>query len=409
MVPSWIPYACAFAAALIVALLVTPLARIIAIKVDAVDYPGVRRINKQPIPRMGGIAVFAAIVAAFLVQYVGTVYFGWDTILSPSEHLVGINYHMLAVAFCVIFLTGIIDDKFHLKPKQKLLGQVLAACVAVAGGLVVGAVVNPLAEMEFVDLGWIAYPLTVIYLVAYTNIFNLIDGLDGLASGIACISGFTMFVLSVLAGRADAATLSIALVGATLGFLRYNFNPASIFLGDSGSLLLGFTLGVVSLLSVTRVAGVTTVIVPLVIAGMPIIDTFFAIIRRFRAGVSIGHADRGHIHHRLLDEGFNQKRAVLTMYAWTALLCLGTFIMTQVGVAARIAIFVTLILGSAAFAFHLHLFEPVLLHHYNKNTGEDELVDPASPEFAEEHSKFVEQHHLERLQAEGTLRNTKKD
>lgn len=395
---AWVPYACVFLAALFTSLFLTPYAGKIAWKLDAVDYPSARRINTQPIPRMGGLAVFCAIVAAFIVQYVGTTSFGWETVLSPSLHLSGINYRMLAASFFIIFFTGLLDDNVHLKPLQKLFGQVLAASIAVAGGLVIGSVINPFAHGGFINLGWIAYPVTVVYLVAYINIFNLIDGLDGLASGIACIAGFTMFVLAVLAGRPDAATLAISLVGATLGFLRYNFNPASIFLGDSGSLLLGFTLGVVSLLSVTRIAGLTTVIVPLVIAGMPIIDTFSAIIRRFRAGVSIGHADRGHIHHRLLSEGFDQKRAVLTMYAWTGLLCLGTMLMTQVSVGPRIAIFLVLIVGSAAFAFHLHLFEPVLLHHYNKHTGKDELVTPDNPEFAEEHEKFVEEHHLERLE-----------
>jgi UDP-GlcNAc:undecaprenyl-phosphate GlcNAc-1-phosphate transferase len=400
MVATWVPYVCVFVTSLLIALGATPLASKIAWKLDAVDYPGARRINCKPIPRMGGIAVFSAIVAAFVIEYVGTKVFEWQTILVPSMHLTGINYHILAASFFIIFLTGLLDDKFHLKPLQKFAGQVIAASLAVWGGLVPGSIVNPMDPATLLDLGWLAYPVTVVYLVSYVNIFNLIDGLDGLASGISCISGFTMFVLAMLAGRADAATLAIALVGATLGFLRYNFNPASIFLGDSGSLLLGFTLGVVSLLSVTRVAGITTVIVPLVIAGMPILDTLSAIIRRYRAGVSIGHADRGHIHHRLLAEGFDQKKAVLTMYAWTGLLCLGTLVMVQVPLGPRIAIFVALMLGTIAFAWRLRLFEPVLLHHLNKNTGEDELISPDSPDFEQEHARFVEEHRLEqRLEA----------
>ena len=265
--------------------------------------------------------------------------------------------------------------------------------------MVIGVIVNPFTEGAL-QLGPLAYPITVLYLVAYVNIFNLIDGLDGLASGIACISGFTMFVLSVMAHRMDAASLSIALVGATLGFLRYNFHPASIFLGDSGSLLLGYTLGIVSLLSVTRVAGLTTIIVPLVIAGIPIIDTFSAIVRRKRAHVSIGQADRGHIHHRLIDEGFDQRQAVLLMYGWSALLCLGTFVMTQVSVIPRIVIFTSLFVASAVIAMKLHLFRPVLLHHMNPETGDDELVSPQDPEFKQEEEKLLEEeekrhmHHL---------------
>ena len=302
------------------------------------------------------------------------------------------SYQMLVVGFCVIFLTGVLDDIFQLKPLQKLLGQVIAAAVAVAGGLVIGTIVNPLTG-DALELSWVAYPITVIYLVSYVNIFNLIDGLDGLASGIACIAGVTMFTLSVMAGRMDAASLAIALAGSTLGFLRYNFNPASIFLGDSGSLLLGYALGAVSLLSVTRVAGLTTIIVPLVIAGIPIIDTFSAIVRRRRAHVSIGSADRGHIHHRLIDEGFDQLQAVLLMYAWTAALCLGTFVMTQVGVIPRIAIFCLLLALSGGLAARLHLFRPVLLHHRNSQTGDDELVCPQDAAFDQEERKFERTHH----------------
>ncbi|MCH4084363.1 MAG: undecaprenyl/decaprenyl-phosphate alpha-N-acetylglucosaminyl 1-phosphate transferase [Olsenella sp.] len=387
----WVPYLCLFLAALFAALLTTPLARRIAWKVNAVDYPDKRRINKVPIPRMGGIAVFLGIVAAFVVQYLGTKFLNWPMILSPAPHLQNVNYRLLALGFVAIFVTGLLDDVFQLKPLQKLAGQIVAALIAVASGVVIGVIVNPATEGAFY-LGIWTYPITVIYLVAYVNIFNLIDGLDGLASGLACIASLTMFALSIMSGRTDAAALAIALSGSTLGFLRYNFNPASIFLGDSGSLLLGYTLGVVSMLSVTRVAGLTTIIVPLVIAGIPIIDTFSAIVRRKRAHVSIGQADRGHIHHRLIAEGFNQRQAVLLMYAWTALLCLGTFAMTQVSVIPRIGIFAVLLIISAVIAARLHLFRPVLLHHTDPSTGQDELVCPQDPEFEQEKEKFEESH-----------------
>mgnify|MGYP000985513653 FL=1 len=388
----WMPYLCLFVTALLVALVATPLAGRIAWKVGAVDYPNKRRINRRPIPRMGGIAVFLGIIAAFVIQYLGTTRLDWPVVLTPAPHFASMSYQMLVVGFCVIFLTRVLDDIFQLKPLQKLLGQVIAAAVAVAGGLVIGTIVNPLTG-DALELSWVAYPITVIYLVSYVNIFNLIDGLDGLASGIACIAGVTMFTLSVMAGRMDAASLAIALAGSTLGFLRYNFNPASIFLGDSGSLLLGYALGAVSLLSVTRVAGLTTIIVPLVIAGIPIIDTFSAIVRRRRAHVSIGSADRGHIHHRLIDEGFDQLQAVLLMYAWTAALCLGTFVMTQVGVIPRIAIFCLLLALSGGLAARLHLFRPVLLHHRNSQTGDDELVCPQDAAFDQEERKFERTHH----------------
>ena len=382
MVPNWLPYLCLFVASLVATLATTPLARRIAVRVGAVDYPNARRINKTPIPRMGGIAIFCGIVAAFVVQYLGTTYLRWPVVLVPSPRL-EVNYWLLVLAFLVIFATGLLDDRYSLKPLQKLAGQVLAAVLAVVGGLVIGDISNPLGG-PFVSLGWLAYPVTVIYLVAYTNIINLIDGLDGLAAGISALASLTMFVLSVLAGRLDAAALAIAVVGSSLGFLRYNFHPASIFMGDSGALTLGFALGAVSLLSVTRFAGLTTIIVPLVIAAVPIIDTFSAIVRRLRGHVSIGHADRGHIHHRLMAEGFDQRQAVLLMYVWTALLCVGSLVMTQVDTIPRIVIFVLLLVASFAFAWHLRLFEPVLLHHYDPKTGEDELVTPADDAFEEE-------------------------
>ena len=384
------PYAWLFLIAFAVAYVTTPLARKIAWRVDAVDYPGKRRINRKPIPRMGGIAVFAGVAVAIAIQWFGSIHLGWPSDIEPSPHL-HVNYWAIVLACITIFVTGLIDDKYSLKPKQKLLGQLAAAIIAVCGGLVIGVIVNPFTN-ELIDLGWFAYPLTVIYLVAYSNIINLIDGLDGLATGISCISSITMFALSMMAGRYDAATLSIAVAGATLAFLRYNFNPASIFLGDSGALFLGFALGTVSLLSVTRIAGLTTIIVPLVIAGIPIIDTFSAIVRRSRAHVSIGHADRRHIHHRLMEEGFDQRQAVLLIYAWTALLCVGSFAMTQVSVWPRIFIFIILVLSSTFFAINLKLFQPVLLHHRNPETGDDELVGPQHPAFKAEEAKFEEEH-----------------
>ena len=202
-----------------------------------------------------------------------------------------------------------------------------------------------------------------------------------------------MFVLAILAGRFDAAALAIAVAGSSLGFLKHNFNPASVFMGDSGALTLGFALGTTSLLSVTRVAGLTTIIVPLVIAGIPIIDTFSAIVRRTRAGVSIGHADRGHIHHRLLEEGFDQRQTVLLIYAWTALLCGGSLVMTQVQTIPRIAIFLLLLAMSLMFSMHLRLFDPVLLHYYDPKTGDDRLVTPQDEAFDKAADQFDEEHH----------------
>lgn len=387
---------CLFFIAFVTVLALTPLAKIIAHKLGAIDYPGKRRVNKKPIPRMGGVAVFTGIFLTLLIHYLGILAHLWPSVFLPSEVFQYINYPLIMLGMICIFITGVIDDIYHLTPLQKLIGQIISAACAVCGGLVIGVIVNPLSSGALY-LGWIAYPLTILYLVAYVNIFNLIDGLDGLATGLAFIVSATMFVLSIMAHRLDAAFLAIALCGSTLGFLKYNFNPASIFLGDSGSLLIGFTLGVISLLSVTRVAGLTTIMVPLIISGIPIIDTFSAIIRRKRAHISISQADQGHIHHRLISEGFNQKQAVLIMYAWTAFLCCGTYLMTQVEVVPRICIFIVLFALSLVFTLKLHLFEPVLFHHTNPTTGKDELVSPKDPEFKLEEEKFEQHHHSHNL------------
>ncbi len=378
----YMPYILIFLVALIATVITTPVAARIARSLNAIDNPSKRRINKRPVPRMGGIAIFVGLICAAITQYIGTTFYLWPVVLIPHIGMT-VNYYYLASAFLCIFAVGVLDDIFSLQPLVKFAGQVIAAVVAVAGGLVIGNILNPLTETELM-LGWLAYPITVVYLVAYCNIINLIDGLDGLASGITAIASLTMFVLGAAAGRLDAAALSIALTGTTLGFLRYNFHPASIFLGDSGSLVLGFALGSVSLLNVTRIAGLTTIIVPLLVSSIPIIDTFSAVIRRKRAHVSIGQADKGHIHHRLIQSGFDQRQAVLFIYAWTGMLCLGSYVMTKVTLWPRMAIFAILIVASGSFISKLHLFDPVLLHHYDSKTNNDVLITPDDPNFERE-------------------------
>ena len=389
----WVTMFCVFLSAGLGSALITPAVRQLAWKLGVVDKPSARRVNKKPIPRMGGVAIFFGLAVAMLVRYGVEAILGHAEITLSSRYYLNVNFWIVGAAFAVIFLTGLLDDIFSLKPIQKLAGQIIAASIAAAGGLIIGNVVDPFSAYGFVDLGWLAYTATVIYLVAYANIINLIDGLDGLSSGITCIASTTMFVLSIWAGRFDAALLSAAIAGTTLGFLVHNSYPATIFMGDSGSLTLGFALGTISLLSVTRWAGLTTIIVPLVVAGIPIIDTFSAIVRRTRAHVSFATADRGHIHHRLMAHGYNQRQAVLLMYGWTALLCVGSLIMTQVNTLPRIAIFVMLLTMSAFFAPYLHLFEPVLLHHPDPKTGEDELITPKDPDFDEEIKQLHEEEH----------------
>ena len=366
-------YPLLFLVALLATLLATPLAKCIAQHLGAIDKPDERRINKVPIPRMGGIGIALGLVAAVAVQVAGTKLLGWPTVFVPHMQLQGVDYKLLTVAVVIVFLTGAIDDVRNLKPRQKLLGQILAACVAAASGLVIGNVANPFTA-ELIPIGWLAYPITVVYLVAFTNVINLIDGLDGLAAGITAISCAAMFYLSYEAHQIDAAVLACILAGCCLGFLRYNFNPASIFMGDCGSNMLGFLLGVIALLGVNRVAAATTLIVPLVIAGVPIIDTFAAIVRRRRGHTAISQADTGHIQHRLIKQGFDQKQAALMIYGWSILLAAGAIVMTKVALPLRFVVFILLVGVSAVFIRKLHLFEPVLLHRYNPKTHTDEIV-----------------------------------
>ena len=372
-------YPLLFLVALLATLLATPLAKYIAQHLGAIDKPDERRINKVPIPRMGGIGIALGLVAAVAVQVAGTKLLGWPTVFVPHMQLQGVDYKLLTVAVVIVFLTGAIDDVRNLKPRQKLLGQILAACVAAASGLVIGNVANPFTA-ELIPIGWLAYPITVVYLVAFTNVINLIDGLDGLAAGITAISCAAMFYLSCEAHQIDATVLACILAGCCLGFLRYNFNPASIFMGDCGSNMLGFLLGVIALLGVNRVAAATTLIVPLVIAGVPIIDTFAAIVRRRRGHTAISQADTGHIQHRLIKQGFDQKQAALMIYGWSILLAAGAIIMTKVALPLRFVVFILLVGVSAVFIRKLHLFEPVLLHRYNPKTHTDEIVSAEQAE-----------------------------
>lgn len=381
----WLLLLGVFLVATLLSCIVTPFVRKLAWNLGIIDKPNRRRVNKKPVARMGGVALFVGLIGALALYLI---------VLGKNGRFdKNVNVYLLGLAFVIIFTTGLVDDIISLKPLQKLSGQVLAACLAAAGGLVIGKVADPLSSGNFISLGWLTYPATVLYLVAWTNIINLIDGLDGLAAGVSCIASSTMFVLSMWAGRFDAAALSLAVAGSTLGFLVHNFYPATIFMGDSGALTLGFALGTISLLSVTRIAGLTTIIVPLVVAGIPIIDTFSAIVRRTRAHVSFATADRGHIHHRLIAAGYNQRQAVCVIYGWTGLLCIGSLIMTQVNALPRIAIFLMLLAMSTVFAKHLHLFEPVLLHHTDPGTGKDELITPADPDFETEIEQLHEREH----------------
>ena len=374
---SFIPYLCVAVAAFITTFLTVPLVKRLAIKLDAVDYPSKRRINTKPIPRMGGTAVFLGLVVACIVQILGTWYLGWPPVLVPHPRL-HISYPILALSFTVIFATGAIDDVFQLKPKQKLAGQVLAAFIACLGGLRIGVIVNPFAPGEIM-LGWLAYPITIVYLVAFTNIINLIDGLDGLACGVSTISAISMLVIALLVSESDVALVMAALVGACLGFMPYNKNPAKMFMGDTGSTFLGYILATISIQGLFKYYAIVSFAVPFLILGLPMFDTLFAIIRRLAHGQNPMAPDRGHIHHRLIDMGLNQKQAVAALYVISSILGLSAVMLTSSG--AIKAMLFLMALAVAAF-----LASRVIFHRdidkalqAEKAAAEEKSTETATP------------------------------
>lgn len=359
--------------ALVVTLACVPLAKRIALKLDAVDYPNARRVNTEPIPRMGGLAMCAGLAAALLVELVGEYSLGWAGFY-VGQVRTDVNHAVCAAGLLVVAITGAVDDVRAIKPLPKLLGQIAGASVIAASGVLLEAMANPFGS-GLVHFGWLAYPVTVFYLVAFMNVINLADGLDGLAAGLVAIAAFWLFIIAFGRGLVETAMLSMVLLGAALGFLKYNRNPASIFMGDSGSLVLGAMVGVISLLGVVRSPTVVVLVVPLVIAAVPILDTAAAIVRRVAGHRSVFQPDKGHLHHALLGRGFSVKRSVLLIHVWTFLLGFGAFLISSSHGLVVFAAFVVLVAISVAILRKTGLLEPVLRHHYHGRNATDDCFD----------------------------------
>lgn len=291
---------------IVFSLALTPFVKKIAVKLKIIDIPeGNRRIHNKPIPLLGGVAIYFSFVV---------------TLLLKQGSLTGDEMGVILGA-TVIVIGGLLDDKFDIKPRYKLVFQLAATLILMIYGVRISVVTNPFSSLyEFVDVGIMFIPLTIIWVVGITNALNLIDGLDGLAAGIGLISALTILIIALLNSKNEAAILAVILCGAILGFLPYNFNPASIFMGDTGAQLLGFLLAAISIEGAIKSAAAFSIAVPILALGIPIYDTLFAMIRRKINGKPIMQADRGHLHHRLLDMGFSQKQAVVTMYIISAVL-----------------------------------------------------------------------------------------
>lgn len=353
----------AFLVALIVTIALIPPIKRLAIKLDAVDYPSARRVNMRPVVRLGGVAMAGGMCAAFSVVVYGVLNLNWPNPFIPHPDL-NVNYSGVALGVFVIFIVGFIDDIKDLSPKVKLLGQVVAACVVAGSGLLLSNIQNPFGS-GYIEFGIWAYPITVFYLVAFANIINLIDGLDGLAGGITVISAATIMVFAYSNGVIDAAFFCVILIAACIGFLTRNIYPATIFMGDSGSLVLGLSLGIISLFAVARSALVLSLAVPILAAGVPIIDTLFAIIRRKRQHKRIDEADKGHIHHQLMRAGFSQAKTVAIMWGWTAVLSVCALLIFFLEPIYRIPVIVFIVVLSGVLISRLHLLGPVLAHHFH--------------------------------------------
>ncbi len=364
---SYIQVASLLGVAAIVTLGVTPLVRLVALRLGLVDRPGGRKVHTKPTPRVGGVAIFLGFAAAIAVQFGGEIYYGWPGGLSEGRSAV---IGCLA-GMAVVFVVGLIDDVVTLNPGAKLMGQLFGAVIVVLSGLRIEFVGNPFGG-GLILLGLLSVPVTVIYIVAFTNVINLIDGLDGLAAGVSAIAAVSLLVLALQSNQPDAAVFAAALIGACLGFLRHNFSPASIFMGDSGSMLLGFALAAISLLGIMKSVAAIALAVPLLIIGVPIFDTASAIIRRLLHRRPIQEADRGHIHHRLLGRGFGQRQTVLIIYVWSAALAVGGYAMRWSAAPVKLLSFAILALLTGFMAYWLGLFEAAHLHHREE--------DPASSE-----------------------------
>ena len=303
-----VPAVVAFLAAAALALVLTPLVRRLAHRVDAVDIPDERRVNTSPVPRGGGLAVGISFLVVTAGLFVADATIG---LWGPLDALVRSEILALLLGGTAAMLVGTLDDQFDLRARWQFGGQVLVALVPVALGIAVGAIANPFGPGAIRLEGIWGALFVVVWIVGMTNSINFIDGLDGLSSGIALIAAVTLAIISVTGPAREpvVALLCVTLAGALLGFLRWNFHPASIFIGTSGVMFVGYTLALLSIL------GSAKVVVALLVLGVPILDTFYIIVRRLSKGRSPFSADRGHIHHRLLDLGLSHTQTVLFIYA----------------------------------------------------------------------------------------------
>ena len=310
--PVYLTIGIAVAAALAISAAATPFVKWFANRIGAIDVPNdSRRIHKSPIPRLGGLAIFLGFIISTLI------------LADITTQVRGIILGSIP-----IIVIGVMDDIKPLRAYIKLIIQIAAALIAVFHGVIIDIFSNPavFSPNEYVHLGYFSIPVTIIWIVAITNSVNLIDGLDGLAVGVSAISSIVMLVIALMVADLNVAIILAALTGACLGFMPYNFNPAKIFMGDTGALLLGYVLSTASILGLFKFYAVVSFAVPFLVLALPLFDTSFAFLRRLLKGQNPMSPDRGHFHHRLIDMGLSQKQAVAVLYTISGLLGLAAVV-----------------------------------------------------------------------------------
>ncbi|RFB11049.1 undecaprenyl/decaprenyl-phosphate alpha-N-acetylglucosaminyl 1-phosphate transferase [Bacillus sp. HNG] len=310
----------------IASILITPFVIKLAIKIGATDQPNQRKVHQKVMPRLGGLAIFISFVIGFLI-------------LQPESEY---KWPILIGSF-IIIITGILDDLFELSAKWKLFGQILAAFVVIFNGVDLEMVNLPFGAGQL-ELGYLTIPLTIIWIVGITNAINLIDGLDGLAAGVSSIALMTLSGMAIIKGDVFVVSIGVLLLFSTLGFLIYNFHPAKIFMGDTGALFLGYMIAVLSLLGFKNVT-LISFIVPVIILGVPISDTFFAIIRRIVNKQPLSAPDKSHLHHCLLRLGYSHRKTVLMIYGMSAIFGLAAVVFSQATVWGSLVVIIVLLIG----------------------------------------------------------------
>ena len=339
----WLRVLLTIAVAFLVAFGTTPIVKAFAQKVGAMDNPdGARRIHTHPIPRMGGMAIFFGFLLSVVL---------FAEISKPVQGIL--------IGCVIIVAIGVLDDIISVRWWVKMAAQFAAAIIAVAHGVMIEGIMNPnvFAAENTLLIGYLSIPVTIIWIVGGTNAVNLIDGLDGLACGVSAISSVTMLTVALMVAEPNIALLLAALTGGCLGFIPYNLNPAKIFMGDTGALLLGYVLATVSILGLFKFYAVMTFLVPVMALALPLFDTAFAIIRRLLKGQSPMAPDRGHLHHRLIDHGLSQKQAVAVLYAISAMMGLTAVVICTTGKLRMILLVIELGIAVAVGIFVIETIE----------------------------------------------------